>query len=170
MGGPGLLSTNLKSDEAQNRMLDTLMIICYVRTHLYQKGNLWDLMIFKSEIAVTAYLPSGWTPYDMHKFLEPSIEHQHYRQYRAQVGNEFPQSKKWTFCPVCSATAGESSDSAAVKFRCGFGECEDVYTNWDDLWEHQVSQGHARCPTEEYAPTTQNQETEAQRLNDDEAC
>ncbi|KAH8648096.1 von Willebrand factor type A domain-containing protein [Ilyonectria robusta] len=165
----GDLNDEGEPGEDRDAVVDTLMMICYVETHLYQKKDLWDLMIRKAENAVATYLPSVQIRVQVQQTLKSSIVHLHDRRYKPQMDLASPQSKKRASCLVCAATAGEAAEapeapnSLGANLCCGFDECEDVFENQEDLWVHQVSKSHVKCETEEDTTPIQGQEVDVQR-------
>jgi hypothetical protein len=94
--------------------------------------------------------------------LQASVMHTHFLPDVEWPGHgtpsPFPPSKTVTACPVCGskfATSVKTGDDGQSEpsqelpvFACPFEGCNDStsgWSDWDQLWRHQVKSGHVVC-------------------------
>ncbi|KAF5705771.1 hypothetical protein FMUND_11939 [Fusarium mundagurra] len=137
-------------DDISARLLDTLMMIEFYKTHQAQEEDTWDLMMERAWDAVISALGLS----DEEEALEElagemrgAMMHAH---YVAATGVKDSQkgggSVETVRCPACDVVW-----LTTRKFFCPFdheSDEADEFMNWDEFWKHQVNEGHVVCAQE----------------------
>ncbi|PHH79269.1 hypothetical protein CDD80_5264 [Ophiocordyceps camponoti-rufipedis] len=158
------LSSSTINQETLNVLANTLMMICFFRTHLISEEDTWYLVIDNAERSVLQAL--GFKD-DEEKKLEgvyytlgQTLAHSNFlmssrSRFRKQKGPpKTPAGARPRVCSVC-----DEEYDVHVTFVCWHDDCyrppllggRRTWCSWDEFWDHQVSEGHFVCPGDEQA-------------------
>lgn len=138
-----------KEREIMGLLVDTVMSLSYIRSHVYSQRALWDLLVLKAEGRVVSLLnPGEWgRPGGLAAMADSALAHAHYGRC-SQGGDE----DSWRIhnpsngrCGVCTSQSKEwpSADMHEVESgKCPVSGCDVSLGKWDEFWAHAVEQGH----------------------------
>ncbi|PNP78032.1 hypothetical protein FNYG_08758 [Fusarium nygamai] len=139
-----------ESDDISAKILDTLMMIEYYKTHRAQEEDTWDLMMERAWDAVISALGLSDEEERLEELagqLRGAMMHAHYVAATGVKDSKKDDSSVETMrCPACDVAW-----LTTRKFFCPFdheSDETDEFMNWDEFWKHQVDQGHVVCPQE----------------------
>lgn len=158
--------TNIE-DESINVLIDTLLIMSYLSSHLSQEKDNWCLLMEKAKYGI---LMAMGLPEDEEEKLVPfeedlasSIAHVHFNEAVREATVTTAESKETQrkleplTCKICSGEVGMPSwmTNGEKEFVCLADECYDTspssdrnrWGDWEQFWDHQVRSGHLLCPS-----------------------
>ncbi|KAL1880746.1 hypothetical protein Daus18300_001360 [Diaporthe australafricana] len=130
-------------------LVDTVMALAYIRTHLDSGRALWDLLVQKAEAKLALRLDPAYRDKkdELSVMADSALAHAHFGRY-AQPSNQGSWRKDGRGsgrCGVCDTQDEElpsSADHDDGPGRCSSSGCDVPMDQWDDFWSHVVEQGH----------------------------
>jgi hypothetical protein len=135
------LDRSVFEKENPEAMVDTIMIVCYIKTHLKQEEDLLALMIRKAEDTLAKSVAVEKNKELLTAMAYSSMVHEHFKWYLM-----LRDSPPLTSCRICHDIAPDAQEeSPDIALPCPMVECNASFANWKKLWDHQVSVRHLIC-------------------------
>lgn len=130
-------------------LVDTVMSLTYIRSHLYSQRALWDLVVQKAESKLASKLDASHqaSKAELWAIADLSLAHAHYGRYLKAIDDNSGRGEGQfdDYRGVCAAEhenwpPSEPGDDGLMK--CSTIGCHVAVREWDDFWAHVTEQGH----------------------------
>ncbi|KAH8777333.1 von Willebrand factor type A domain-containing protein [Diaporthe sp. PMI_573] len=136
-------------------LVDTVMVLAYLRSHFHPQRALWELLVQKAEASLASRLERGqWDrPDGLSAMADSALAHAHYGR-RSQDSGEVDWWKCGPgggCCGVCAAQGDErllSTGHDDELAACSLSGCDVSVSPWDKFWSHAIEQGHINSSCE----------------------